>query len=104
MIAIAPDRYEGYLFRAVNERQKGNAAEAQKQLREACRRAGGITLPFIMLGQSLETSGDSRAALAYNQAAGQSRQPRSEGPLRRLNGDQQFSAARISDRPRPRCS
>jgi tetratricopeptide (TPR) repeat protein len=95
MMAIAPDRYEGYLFRAVNERHKGNTAEAQRLLKEACKRAGGVTLPFLMLGQSLEQSGDrAGAALAYNQALqADPDSAEARALLGRLNGDQQISAA-----------
>ncbi|HVP72792.1 MAG TPA: tetratricopeptide repeat protein [Phycisphaerales bacterium] len=95
MIAIAPDRYEGYLFRAVNERHKGNNAEAQRLLKEACRRAGGISLPFLMLGQSLEQSGDNDgAALAYNQALQvDPDSAEAKALLSRLNGEQQISEA-----------
>ena len=69
LIAMAPERYEGYLFRAVNERHKGNIDEALRLFREACDRANGVALPFMMLGKALEQTGDvDGARLAYNQA------------------------------------
>lgn len=95
LMAIAPERYEGYLFRAANEKHKGNNEEALRLLRESCRRAGGSTLPFLMLGQTLEQTGDfSGARTAYNAAL--AADPQSSEAitfLRRLNGEQQITAA-----------
>lgn len=99
MMAIAPERYEGYLFRAVNEKHKGNQAQAVELFREACNRAGGVTLPFLMLGQALEQSGDvTGARTAYNDAL-QTDPDSAEAKalLRRLNGQpqQQITAAPV---------
>jgi Flp pilus assembly protein TadD len=97
LMAIAPERYEGYLFRAVNERHKGNTAEAVRLFREACNRAGGVTLPYLMLGQALEQSGDAGGAkVAYNEALqADPDSPEAKALLRRLNGQQQITAAPV---------
>jgi Flp pilus assembly protein TadD len=98
MLAIAPERYEGYLFRAVNERQKGHQEEAVRLLREACSHAGdssavgvaGVALPFLMLGQALEQQGDvAGARMAYNDAvSADPNSPEAASILRRFNESQ----------------
>ena len=97
MLAIAPDRYEGYLFRAVNERHKGNSEESVRLLREACQRSSGglgVALPFLMLGQVLEQQGDLEGArVAYNGAiSADPNSPEAAAVLRRFNEGQQVTA------------
>jgi tetratricopeptide (TPR) repeat protein len=67
--ALAPDRYEGYLLKGINERHHGNLGEATMLLREATNRAGDAPLPHLILGRVLEQTGDAQSALdAYAQA------------------------------------
>jgi Flp pilus assembly protein TadD len=69
MIALAPERYEGYLFRGINERHNGNNAQAIDLFRKAAERAPDCALPHLLLGQVLEQTGDTTGAkLAYHQA------------------------------------
>jgi tetratricopeptide (TPR) repeat protein len=97
LTAMAPHRYEGYLFRAVNERHKGNTAEAVRLLREACDRAGDATLPFLMLGQALEQTGDLNGAVAAYNAALTTDPDSAQAKtlLGRLNGERQITAAPV---------
>ncbi len=97
MLAIAPERYEGYLFRAVNERHKGNQEESVRLFREACQRAvppQGVALPFLMLGQALEHAGDHEGArVAYNGAiTADPNSPEAAAVLRRFNESQHVTA------------
>jgi tetratricopeptide (TPR) repeat protein len=67
--ALAPDRYEGYMLKGINERHHGNLGEASMFLREAAERAGDSHLPYLVLGRVLEQTGDVQGALdAYAQA------------------------------------
>ncbi len=67
--ALAPDRYEGYMLKGINERHHGNLGEAAMFLREATERAGDAPLPYLVLGRVLEQTGDVQGALAaYAQA------------------------------------
>jgi len=93
MLAIAPDRYEGYLFRAVNERHKGNTQEAIRLFREASERAGNVALPHLILGQALEQAGDNDGArLAYNDALrADPNSAEAMAILRRFNNGQQVT-------------
>lgn len=76
LIALAPNRFEGYMFKALNERHRGNLNEALKLLRQSTQVAsapgnGGteIALPFVLLGSTLEQTGDWAAAKSsYEQA------------------------------------
>ncbi|MHC4141961.1 MAG: tetratricopeptide repeat protein, partial [Planctomycetota bacterium] len=67
--ALAPDRFEGYMLKGVNERHHDNLAEATMFLREAVERAGDSHLPHLVLGRVLEQTGDVQGALdAYAEA------------------------------------
>ena len=67
--ALAPERFEGYLLKGVNERHHGNLEEAETLLRQAADRAGDSSLPHLVLGRVLEQLGDDQAALnAYETA------------------------------------
>lgn len=105
LMSMSPERHEGYLFRGVNERQKGNLQEAVRLFRESCRRVAaarsdpdsGRTLtavPFVVLGQTLEQMQDWAGARdAYNDAL--KADPGSEEAktlLRRLNGEQRVTS------------
>lgn len=69
LIALTPNRYEGYMLRGINERSKNNLNEAIRLFRQAAERAPDTALPHLLLGQSLEQAGDvNNAALAYDMA------------------------------------
>ena len=51
--ALAPDRYEGYMLKGINERHHDNLGEAAMFLREAAERAGDSHLPHLVLGRVL---------------------------------------------------
>lgn len=95
IIALAPQRYEGYMLKGINERQKNSLEEAVNLFRQAAERSPDVALPHLLLGQTLEQTGDMDGArLAYNQAA--TVEPNSTEAttlLRRLNESQRFSAA-----------
>ncbi len=68
-IALAPDRFEGYMLRGVNERQRGHLQEAVSAFREAAKRASNSAMPAILLGLTLEQQGMAGPALeAYAEA------------------------------------
>jgi tetratricopeptide (TPR) repeat protein len=67
--ALAPDRYEGYMLKGINERHHGNLREAAMYLREAADRSHESALPHLILGRILEQVGEARGALeAYTEA------------------------------------
>ncbi|MHC4218318.1 MAG: tetratricopeptide repeat protein [Planctomycetota bacterium] len=67
--ALAPDRFEGYMLKGINERHHGNLAESVMFLQEATERAGDEALPHLILGRVLEQMSDSQGALdAYAEA------------------------------------
>ncbi len=105
LMSMSPERHEGYLFRGVNERQKGNLQEAVRLFRESCRRVAAgraasdsvqslTVVPFVVLGQTLEQMQDWAGARdAYNDAL--KADPGSEEAktlLRRLNGEQRVTS------------
>lgn len=67
--ALAPERFEGYLLKGVNERHHDNTEEAIQFLREATKRADGDSLPYLVLGRVLDESGDAAGALEAYTAA-----------------------------------
>jgi len=68
-VALAPDRYEGYMLKGLYERQQGRIDEAVDQLRQAAQRAHDVALPHLLLGRTLDEAGDTRAAwLAFENA------------------------------------
>lgn len=68
-IALAPTRYEGYLLKGVNERHRGNWDNAVSLFRQSTERTTTEALPFVLLGLTLEQSGERADALiAYNDA------------------------------------
>lgn len=69
LMALAPDRYEGYMLRGINERQKNNIDEAVSLFTQAAERAQDSVMPWLLLGQTLEQSGDiDGAKTAYSRA------------------------------------
>ncbi len=69
LAAIAPDRFEGYMFQGVSQRHGGNAEEAAANLRRAAERAEGSAMPHLLLGRLLEQAGDAAGAAAQYVAA-----------------------------------
>jgi Flp pilus assembly protein TadD len=94
LIALAPDQHEGYMFKAVNERQKGNLTEAIALFRQAADRAPTSALPHLLLGRALEEAGDREAAiLAFNDAlAAEPQSAEAAELLRRWNEGQRVTA------------
>ena len=73
-LALAPERYEGYMLRAISERQRGDLEAVVSLFEEAAQRASNSAVPHLMLGQALEEIGDREAAFAAY-AAGLRAQP-----------------------------
>jgi Flp pilus assembly protein TadD len=70
IMALAPDRYEGYLFHGLTERHYGRLGRAVTLLRHGAEMAPDELMPNLMLGIALEESGDTRGAVsAYANAA-----------------------------------
>ncbi len=61
--ALAPDRFEGYLLKGINERHHGNLKDAIMFLRQAADRAATTALPHLLLGRVLDEHGDRESAL-----------------------------------------
>lgn len=73
VMRIAPERYEGYLLRAVYERDRGNIDQAERLFEQSILRAGetrseGAHLSYLFLGRMLESRG--RLNQARNAYAG----------------------------------
>lgn len=67
--ALAPDRFEGYLLKGINERHHGNLSEAIVFLDQAADRAVATPLPHLLLGRVLDEHGDRERALEAYAAA-----------------------------------
>ncbi len=61
--AIAPERFEGYFFRGVNDRNRGDLPAAAAAFSLAVDRAPQRALPHLMLGRTYEQMGRPQAAL-----------------------------------------
>jgi Flp pilus assembly protein TadD len=69
IIALAPERFEGYLLRGINERQKNNFSQAVALFTKATEKTTDSAMPWLLLGQTLEQAGDFDGAKeAYSQA------------------------------------
>ena len=69
LIALAPQRYEGYMLKGIHERQRGDIEQATVLLRQAASLAPREALPHLVLGRTLEEAGDIQGALgAYTEA------------------------------------
>jgi tetratricopeptide (TPR) repeat protein len=64
VVALAPNRYEGYMLKGMNERHHGNLPEAIKLYRASSRLCEESALPHLLLGQCLRESGDFDGAFA----------------------------------------
>jgi Flp pilus assembly protein TadD len=95
LIALAPDRYEGYMLKGINERYKGNLDEAIELFRKACALGSDVALPHLLLGKALEQSGDlSGAKLAYQSASQvEPNSPEARELLSRLLSTERMTAA-----------
>lgn len=95
LISLAPDRYEGYMLKGINERQKGNLKEAAKLFAQASERADQTALPHLLLGQTFEQTGEvERARVAYHKAlAAQPDSTEAQDLLGRLNEAKRLSSA-----------
>lgn len=70
VMAMAPQRYEGYMLKAVNEQHQGNVAEAIALMREAVGRASETAFPHLLLGHWLEDAGKPEEAFrSYSRAS-----------------------------------
>lgn len=63
-IAIAPERFEGYLLKGLFERQRGRTTEALVLLKQAATLAPDSAMPHMVLGSVLAQSGDLDGAIA----------------------------------------
>lgn len=68
-IALAPDRFEGYMLKGVSEESLGRATEAVAFFRQAADRAPFDVSPHLLLGQALEQAGDYDGARRAYEAA-----------------------------------
>lgn len=83
VVALAPERFEGYLFKGLYEQEQGNQDASTAAFAEAASRADDAAWPHILLGMSLEESGRvDQARLAYGRAL--RIQPSNQLALRRL--------------------
>ncbi|MFK7960029.1 MAG: tetratricopeptide repeat protein [Phycisphaerales bacterium] len=69
VVAIAPNRWEGWFLRGLAEQAKGDLVEAERLMKEAAGRAENSALPHLLLGSMLEDRGDAAGARAAMQAA-----------------------------------
>lgn len=69
VIALAPERFEGYMLRGLFERHRGRADEAIAMFEKSSSLAGTIAFPHLLLGMMLEQRNDLNGAmLAYGRA------------------------------------
>ena len=64
LASLAPQRYEGYLLKGINERHHGNLREAIALLQRAASLAPDTALPQLVLGRVLDEAGDRDGAQA----------------------------------------
>jgi len=69
LMTQAPSRFEGYLYRAISEQEKGNTDASVRFLRRAASLSDESALPHLLLGIALEQQGAQEDALiAYRSA------------------------------------
>ncbi len=93
VVALAPDRYEGYMLRAINEREEGRLDEAATLLLEAANRAQDTVIPHLLLGKTLEELGNRDGALA---AYGEAVRVDPENPQAQAMLNEFYESARVS--------
>lgn len=64
VIALAPDRFEGYALRGIHARELDDLPTAEQALRQAAQRAPDNALPHLLLAQLLEQRHQYQDALA----------------------------------------
>lgn len=69
VVALAPERWEGWFLRGVATQNDGDLIEAERLMKEAAERAENAALPHLLLGRLLEDRGDAAGAEAAMQAA-----------------------------------
>ncbi len=67
--ALAPERFEGYMLKALAARHEGDLQEAVTLLGRATDLASDTAVPHLLLGKTLQEKGDHQAALAAYAAA-----------------------------------
>lgn len=95
IIALAPERYEGYMLKGINERHHKNLNEAVRLFQEAAKRAPSVALPHLLLGQTLEQAGDLQLAKRAYRGALNAEPGSAEATvlLGRLNDAERMTAA-----------
>ncbi len=83
IIALAPDRFDGYLLRGLYEQHSGNNDAAIAQFRKAAELAPEVAWPHLLLGIALEEQGNREAAIVAYGAAIRA-EPANREALRRL--------------------
>lgn len=68
-VSLAPNRYEGYMLKALNESYNNDMPTAISFMREAASRAPSTALPHVLLGEALKKAGDFEGATAAFAAA-----------------------------------
>lgn len=68
IMALAPERYEGYMLGAMHEFSQGDLNVALDMIRQSAERAPNVALPHLILGRFLEKAGDVHGA--YSAYAG----------------------------------
>lgn len=69
LVALAPERHEGYLLKGVHARHRGDHGEALRHFWDATQRAPELSMPYVMLGHTFEFLGQREEAyLAYRNA------------------------------------
>ncbi len=64
IVALAPERYEGYMFKAIAEQGVGHQDKAIALLRQATVRSKSDAAPHLLLGHLLRSIGDTNGAAA----------------------------------------
>jgi len=95
LTSLAPKRYEGYLFRGVNEQHRNRIDAAIEQLETAVKLSTTNALPALLLGSILEDQGQPDAARkAYEQAlAAEPDNNEARMLIARLKRDQRMQSA-----------
>jgi tetratricopeptide (TPR) repeat protein len=98
-IALAPDRFEGYMLKGVNERHHGRIDQASSLFQQAAQRSDRVAIPHLLLGRTLEEQGNEPGALAAYAAAVRSDPASNEAQmlLDRLAGGSRVTSATNDD-------
>lgn len=69
LVSLSPNRFEGYLLKAIYEKHEGDSALAIDLMREALSHAGDFVAPHLLLGSMLEEAGIPEEALRVYRSA-----------------------------------